>query len=52
MWEKVCGKTLKEHDDLRGIGSQVNMNQIGYIYNVSECNREMLHKIIGGIDIL
>jgi hypothetical protein len=49
MWKKVGGKTLKEHDDPRGIGNQVNTNQIGYIYNVSECNRETLHRVIGGI---
>jgi hypothetical protein len=52
MWEKVGDNTLKEHDDPRGIGIQVNTNQIGYIYNVSECNKETLHRVIGGIGIL
>jgi hypothetical protein len=44
-----CGRKLgRRHEKQKGTGIQVNMNQIGYIYIIHNCNRKMVHMVIGG----
>jgi len=41
LWQINGGRTLKKHEYNIGIGKQVNMNKVGYLYNVQKLEKNV-----------